>query len=386
MKIERKVILWWSIFLLLSFASLSLPHRYFPLIGMINVALHVLLGLICLYTVAHENTQTKPIFINFAVYFLFAVCLQSTIFVGPLLFTSAPIATVYFHQYVHKIGFPLLLAFSVVYAAVDYIGRNLRVRQKYLVTSAIVLTVFLLPYSKYFVDPLHLYHRAEYAEYMEWDKVHKKAVANLHRELSDDELVRLFAAEHTQRHIAQSTTGYEVQLQKYRRYFGTANSTVLFWKPLEMSGLFINAFLLVTLSLVFLFKFLRDYPHPAYVEKILQTFFLVCALEILHYWSYSQSPSYEIYRSIHGVGQYLTISTLLLMVYVFSMRLRFVLNPFGKYYEGMITTQPDQITRWRDEIDNVILRYFFKGRKFLGRLVSLPSTNADTTNKQEQQP
>ena len=73
------------------------------------------------------------------------------------------------------------------------------------------------------------------------------------------------------------------------------------------------------------------------------------------------------------------------MVYVFSMRLRFILTAVGKYYEGMVVAQPDQVTRWRDEIDNVILRNFFKGKKYLGRLASFQSNHLRATKRQEDQ-
>ena len=105
--------------------------------------------------------------------------------------------------------------------------------------------------------------------------------------------------------------------------------------------------------------------------------------EVLHSWAHTRSTSYEVYRSVLEVGQYLTIVTLLVMVHVFSMRLRFVLSAVGKYYEEMLALHPEEITRYRDEIDNMIVRYFFKGKKYLGRLASTVSNHVHTTNKQE---
>ncbi len=175
-------------------------------------------------------------------------------------------------------------------------------------------------------------------------------------------------------------------LEKYKPYFGGVNSTTLFWKPLYTINLILNGIVLLVIGLVFAVKFMRDYPHAAYIEKILQTFLLLCAFEVLHHWAYIKSGPYAVFRSVLEIGQYLTILTLMIMVYVFSMRLRFVLTSLGQYYEEMVAIRPDLVTRWRDEIDNAILRRFFKGKKYLGRLTSLKSNQLHSTEKQEQQP
>jgi len=38
-----------------------------------------------------------------------------------------------------------------------------------------------------------------------------------------------------------------------------------------------------------------------------------------------------------------------------------VLSPTGKYYESAIISAPNEISRWRDEGDNLILKLFFSG-------------------------
>ncbi|MFQ5798702.1 MAG: hypothetical protein ACE5H0_08420, partial [Bacteroidota bacterium] len=310
MRVERKIVLCWGVYLLLSFASLMLPHRPLSWIATTNNGLQVLLGLICLFTLVHEKKQTKPIFANFGVFFLYAIPGRFSSLVGTLFFPTAPFAAVYYHQYVNKVGYPLLLAFSVLYVAVDYFGPKLRIFQKYLLTTGIVLAIFIPLYHPYLVDPLHLYKTTEYVEYMQWNKVHEEAVQKLGREATDEELLQFFASTRNQPDLTQSTSWIAAQLQKYKPYLRGLNSTTLFWSPVERNRLFVSSFLLVVISLVFLFKFLRDYPHPAYVEKILQTFFVLCMFEVLHSWTYTQGTSYEVYRSIHEVGQYLTIVTL----------------------------------------------------------------------------
>ncbi len=372
--------------MLLSFASLLLPHRPFPWIATINHGLQVLLGLVCLYSAAHEKRRTRPIFINFAIFFLFSIPLQLSVFAGSVLFPTAPYATVFYHQYVNKVGYTLVLAFCVLYVAVDYFGRNMRASLKYGLTAAIILAFSYPLYFPYFEDPLRLYHRSEYVEFIQWNYAYDEATQTLGREPSDEELVRSFGAVNSSSDVQRTPSSIIDELEKYRPYFGGANATTFFWRPFTMKSIAVNAFLVFTIGVVLLFKFLRDYAHAAYVEKILQTFFVFCMFEILHHWSYAQSPSYEIYRSVFGVGQYVTIMILLAMVYVFSMRLRFVLTALGKYYEGMIAAQPLQVTRWRDEIDNAILHYFFKGKRYLGRLVNLQSNDVQPTNKQEHQP
>ena len=386
MRIERKIILLWGVYLLLSFASLALPHRSLPLIALINYGLQVLLGIICVFVVIHDSSRTKPIFINFAVLFFFAIPLLVSAFVGPLLFSSVPFMSVYYHQYVNMIGVPLLLAFSVLYTAVDYVGRRLRTSHKYLLTAGIVFSIFFSLYLPYVVDPLHLYRTSDYTEYMLWNEVYDKAVEKFDREPGDQELIELFATTHPHLNSSQSEGSLRHGLKEYKPYLGGRNSTILFWQPLNINVLYVNALLIATIGLIFVIKQIRDYPHAAYVEKILQTFLVLCSFEFLHYWAYAQSSSYEIFRAVLEFGQYVTILIFLVMVYVFSMRLRFVLSALGKYYETVLATQPSLVTRYRDEIDNVVLRYFFRSKKYFGRLASVEPNHLHSTNKKEHQP
>ena len=128
---------------------------------------------------------------------------------------------------------------------------------------------------------------------------------------------------------------------------------------------------MLLITVFYFLKYRNDKPHGAYFEKVIFLLFILCALEALHSWTYAQSTDASLYYSIYDVAQYLIIAVLLALVYVCSIRLRFLLSPIGLYYERKILVQPEKISRWRDEIDSLILRSFLVKTPFVGRLGTL---------------
>ena len=107
---------------------------------------------------------------------------------------------------------------------------------------------------------------------------------------------------------------------------------------------------------------------------------MTSALEIFHNYGYVHSYSTETYHVIFKLGQYFTIVVLLLLVYTFDLKLRFVLSPAGNYYEKILETSPARITRWRDEIDNLILKTFSKNTKIL-KHIGYTAVNEEKTKE-----
>jgi hypothetical protein len=104
-------------------------------------------------------------------------------------------------------------------------------------------------------------------------------------------------------------------------------------------------------------------------------FLLFVSTDILHYWGYMKSVEWSSLTEFFIIGQYISNFILVVLVILFSLRLKFVLSPQGAYYEQEIATNPRGISRWRDMIDTMILMKFFKTRTVHGRLFQKTSNN-----------
>ena len=101
-------------------------------------------------------------------------------------------------------------------------------------------------------------------------------------------------------------------------------------------------------------------------------------------WEYIKSIEWNYYMEISNLGQYITISVELLIALFFGMRLKFITSVQGEFYEAELASNPQQISRWRDWIDDLVLSHFFNSKAFQGRFFQSTSenhvTNRLTTN------
>lgn len=70
----------------------------------------------------------------------------------------------------------------------------------------------------------------------------------------------------------------------------------------------------------------------------------------------------------HNVGLYLTLVNLLFLLIFFSLRLSFISSVKGEFYEHELVSDAEHISRWRDSVDNLVVRYFLNPKTFHGRL------------------
>jgi cytochrome c biogenesis protein CcdA len=313
----------------------------------------------------------RPALINLGILFCFSVLLYATNFMGTALFRDEPYISVYYHEYVNKFGYNALLAFAVVYLIVDFWFQKKRTITKYAFTFCISAALLVPLYYPYFEDPLHLYRTEEYSRYLE--------VKIAHNTLMEEKGINPTQAEINQQVLRRrsQTLGAmgvedrgreEREIERLSAYLANGSEVVLFWKPLNIDTVYVNVILLGLLILFYFAKFFHDRPHGAYFEKITFLLFLFCSLEALHSWAFTKSADAQLYYSIHSIGQYLIIGVLLGLVYVCSVRLRFLVSPIGQYYERQILLRPERISRWRDEIDQLVLKSFLQKTPFADRL------------------
>jgi hypothetical protein len=98
-------------------------------------------------------------------------------------------------------------------------------------------------------------------------------------------------------------------------------------------------------------------------------------METLHFWEYIKSIEWNYYMEISNLGQYITISVELLIALFFGMRLKFITSVQGEFYEAELAANPEQISRWRDWIDDLVLSHFFNSKPLMGRFFQSTSDN-----------
>ena len=106
--------------------------------------------------------------------------------------------------------------------------------------------------------------------------------------------------------------------------------------------------------------------------------FLFILLDMVHYLVFVRSTSLENYHAVFRLGQFVTIFCLTMGASLFILRLNFVRSTTGQYYESMLETSPEKVTRWRDEIDNLILRMFSKKHDYLKGIGRFDNDNDST--------
>jgi hypothetical protein len=371
MNMVRKILLLWVAYLALHFVALVFPHRPYEAPAAANAGLQFLLFLLFLEMARTDAKAFRPVLINLAILFGFSLLQYLSIFVGGALLPHEQYASVYYHEYVNKFGHAAVLSMAIVYLLVDYTLREWKAIAKYALTLCLLATMLVPLYLPYFKDPLHLYRTEEYSSYLDLKNARDTLLKEKGVEPAQGDVIQKVLTSRFQGSEIMPGAGLQGEkerLSKLMGYFADNSALILFWKPLNLNGVYINTTLLSLIIVFYFFKFHRDKPYGAYFEKILFVLFLLSSLDVLHLWAYSRSTDSRVYYHIHQAGQYLTLLVLLSLVYVCSLRLRFVASVVGKFYEKQILLQPDTISRWRDEIDTLVLNSFLQKTPFIGRL------------------
>jgi hypothetical protein len=338
----------------------------------INQGVMVLIALVSFYIFRNEpNEKNKPIFLNFTVLFSLASLSFIHYFVGKSFLTGYPFASFYFYQYGTNGLFFFTFALAIIYLVIDTLFNELRTFAKYLITFLIVSGVFVYYYYPILENPRYLYTTEDILDF--------KAVA-----AASDKLIAEGTANPTPEQIAAIAhlpawkDGKEVGTlfteQKVKRvaelipYLQGSNYLSLLYKPLHLNVIYMNVLCIIFIFLFFGYQYKNDPPQGAYIEKIVFLFLPYCSLEIVHFFGYIMSVEHAAYMGYYSVGQYVSLFILLMLLIFFSLRLRFITSVKGEFYERELVSDSEHISRWRDGLDNLIVRHFLNPQTFHGRL------------------
>lgn len=373
MKIARKIVLVWLGLVVIGLLLLKfLPNRGMELtITGVNQAVMILTALVSYFIFKNEpNVKNKPIFLNFAILFGSAFLLFIHYFVGKAFLADFPFASTYSYQYITSGLFFFILAFAIIYVVTDTLFNELRIVSKYVITFLIVGGVFSYYYYPILENPRYLYTTEDI---LDWkaiaaasDKLHAEgkeptaeeiaAIANLPAWKDGQPVGTLFSEEKVKR------------VKELLPYLEGSNYLTLLTKPLHLNVIYMNVLCIIFIFLFFGYQYKNDPPQGAYIEKIVFLFLPYCSLEIVHFFGYIKSVEHAAYLDYYSVGQYVSLFILLMLLIFFSLRLRFITSVKGEFYERELVSDSEHISRWRDGIDNLVVRHFLNPQTFHGRL------------------
>ena len=367
MRFFKKIIFLWITVLLIYFISLEvLPSYSSPVSARLNQIIQALLFIISVFIFANEpNKKNKFIFLNFAVYFSLSFIALTYEFVGKAFFIAKYAHHITF-QYM-TIAYLFFLAIAVIYLVIDLLLKDIRVYQKYLLTLVIVVGFFATSFLPFFQNPLYLYTTENIKQWKTLDTYisSNKGVS------SPVELANKVTLQSWQNGVAIGDLYPPenlVQIEKLYPYLEKDNWMVLLWEPLYKNIIYIDVLLVFFILLFFGYQYKKDPPQGAYVDKIMFLILLLQSMDIIHNWGFIKSVEWGSLTELFTIGQYITFIAELMMVLFFLLRLRFITSVQGEYYETELATNPHQISRWRDWVDNFVLAQFFNYRIFNGRL------------------
>jgi len=365
------VVSWLALVVVVALGFLLFSHSQITLQSQIVNSLLFLIGIVSLNIFLRErNKRSKVIFLNFSVYFLLSIGYFVYPFVG-VLFPQELYASHYFYQYVLCALIVVSLAFSLVYAALDTILTNMGILKKYLTAAVIVVGFFLYYYSPILNDPQYLYKTEDIADWRVVDQTvsQLKLIGiqdpkpeqvseqiGLNAWKNGKPVGLLFPDENIRR------------IQFIMPYLEGNNYLPLLMKPLHLNVIYLDVLSVVFLFTFFGYQYKKDPPQGAYVEKILFLFLPFCSLEALHFYTYIMVNDFSTFLQIFNIAQYLVICNLLLLLVFFSLRLSFISSIKGEFYERELVLDSEHISRWRDGIDNLVVRHFLNPKTIHGRL------------------
>lgn len=367
-----RIISVWLILVALGSLALNLfPHRDYESITAIDQALMILVGFVCFAIFRNEpNQKNRFIFLNFSVAFTTAILWFGYLFVGKLFLRTSPYAGFYSYQYLVSFSF-LLFSLAIVYVVIDTLLRDLQTLSKYAITILIVGGVFIYYNYPILANPKYLYSTEDIADY--------KALSSTVEKFQVEGIPEPSLAQ-----IASSSTLYAwkngerigtlFDNQKVKRvaellpYLEGSNYVMILYKPLHFNVIYMNVLCIAFVFLFFGYQYRNDPPQGAYIEKIVFLFLPYCSLEIVHFFGYIKSIEYASYLDYFRVGQYVSLINNFLLLVFFSLRLRFISSIKGEFYERELVSDSQHISRWRDGIDNLVVRHFLNPETFHGRL------------------
>ena len=321
-----------------------------------------------------ENRRTGLIFLNWAIFFsTIPISFLIFLFFESALLAWDPFADVYRHQYEAAVYF-LLLPTSTIYAALAVILRDSSTLKVYLLSVAVVGAMWLPQFMPYFENARYLYTTPDIIDYKSLaagiDKLKKAGTQKPSpREIVDNS--SLYSSSALEDRPETYKDDMESRVYRLLPFLEGDNYIPLVYRPLNLSGVYMSSLSVVAIMLYLVYGYRYDPPIPAYHDKVMLLMLLYSICEAFHSYFNLDIATKDTLFAINELGQLVSAAIMFFVVWIFYLRLQFLASVEGRYYESAIRRDQLGITRWRDMIDDWVIRKFIRGeglsRRFLIR-------------------
>jgi len=278
----------------------------------------------------------------------------------------------YLTQYEHLLYMGLLLlvcAYVLGGALLPIVQRPLRIAFAMVVAATIIGPTGL----PYIINPKYLYTRPDITDFRILDRamteLQSEGVANP----NPGDVSKRIALSHWKefKRIGELSAEEELtRTEKLFPYLQGNNYIALLFRPLYAQYALQSLLCIILLTVFFAMNFLRDPPKPAHFEKIHFTLLVFVVFEYFHAATLAKTTTFEQIVALDRIGKYLTTIILVFFIGFLIARLRFLCMSVGAFYEERLNGNPGTISRWRDGVDNFLLRQFLAEPRLRKRFIA----------------
>jgi hypothetical protein len=346
-----------------------------PATAGITLSLSVLVAIAGIRIFQQEaDRKAKLVYMNWAAFFLAnPVSYLLYLFFEKQLLRWDVYAGVYYSQYTYATYYFLLPA-SIVYGALIVVIGNPHPLRIYLITFVVVGALWLPTFAPYFQDARYLYSTQDVIDYRAIARTLEKLRSTGNLEPSVGEISRNTSLSAVDSGGPRTELAGDVKAKRISEllpFLEGDNHALLIYRPLYKATSKMSLLSTAVIVLYLFYAYRHDPPIPAYFDKLMLLMFPYCLFETIHSYVFSLSVSKETYLAMFQVGQLFSCVIMIGILWILKMRLQFVSSVEGKYYEFSIRRNHRAISRWRDVVDNWVIRQFVNGsdldRRFLIR-------------------
>ncbi len=369
MKKRHKIsLLWFGVTALSVVPYFLFSAEISPSTFLLNTIQLLLLILSIVLAVKDPTFKNRLIFINLSVFFATVILFYSSSFVGSIF--AWPYASHVFGTSIQILYYSLMVA-VVCYITIDVLFREWKAFQKYVLALSVTIGFSVLYYHAFLFDPLHGYHTERILNWKELNTVRESFVERERTEPTLDQLEKLVRLNYwkDQRAIGLvSPQENSKRIVELFPYLSGNNYQTIILEPLYRGNIYMNILALGCILMYFGYYLKKDPPQGVYVDKLMFLFLVMCSTEIFHVWTFITSSSRETALTLSQIGNYVTNLVYCVVAVFLALRLRFITSIQGEFYEQEIVVRPHKVTRWRDGLDNLILKYFTSEKNMKRRL------------------
>ncbi|MBI4418845.1 MAG: hypothetical protein HY563_08705 [Ignavibacteriales bacterium] len=356
-----------------------LPHNAIVVFSLYRQLTLLFLGVVCsALLIAERHRRNKAIAGMFVLLGVQQLVDIGYYFVPQVFFPQERFAGFFYFQYVSA-GMGLIIQSTCIVGAALFMNTTIGLMRG-LVLTVVPIVVFLLAgFHPILQNPRYLYTTPDVTDF----RIVDRAWVELFRESGSEpsaeavaERIGLSRWDGLKRVGELTHKEKTMRVMELEPYLFGDNYHLLIFKPLNAAWSTASLAGSVVLLGFILFWFIGESPRGVYFDRI--TILLLCfsVFEAFHFSVYAELKEHTAYLRYFNIGAFLSLFTVVGLIVLFLLRLRFVLSLEGQYYESRLNGDSIRISRWRDSMDDYIIRRFFNANPYKNRFLTRDSSTA----------